>query len=190
MRAETVLPDGRSRCARCSKWAVDHQSDVGAVVRLVRPLMHSYGLRLPNQVRVELVGPGELYAGAGEFLHGVTVVEQGRLGGASRVRGIKVVSGMPATQFGHVISHEMGHGWLARCPGRHSRPAKEEEGICELIGSWWLRHRGGRLAAHYLDRMMRNPDPVYGDGYRSAYRRVGGLAPAEVVRRITTTGRL
>lgn len=188
MRSETVLPDGRSRCARCSKWAVDAQSDVGTVVRTVRPLLHSYGIRLPNQVRVELVELGELRAGVGELLHGVTVVEQGWLRGASRVRSIKVVSGMPATQFGQVVAHEMGHGWLALCPGR--RLSADEEGICELIGSWWLRHRGGRLAAHYLEQMMQNPDPVYGDGYRSAYRKAGGVAPAEVVRRIEATGRL
>lgn len=188
MRAATVLPDGRSRCARCSKWAVDHQEDVGAVVRMVRPLLHSYGLRLPNQVRVELVEVGELRAGAGELLHGATVVEQGWLGGRSRVRGIKVVAGLPATQFGQVVAHEMGHGWLSLCPGRRSPAA--EEGICELVGSWWLHHRGGRLAAHYLDQLMQNPDPVYGDGYRSAYRRAGDLTPAEVVRRMEATGRL
>jgi hypothetical protein len=188
MRAETVLPDGRSRCARCSKWAVDHQSDVGSVVQLVRPLLHSYGVRLPNQVRVELVEPSELRAGGGELVRGETVMEQDCLSGASRVRGIRVISGMPATQFGKVVAHEMGHGWLALCPG--SRGPAAEEGICELVGSWWLRHRGGPLAAHYLEQMMRNPDQLYGDGYRSAYRKAGDLPPAEVVHRMETTGQL
>lgn len=188
MRAETVLPDGRSRCARCSKWAVDQQSDVGSVVQLVRPLLHSYGVRLPNQVRVELVEPSELHADAGEFVRGQTVMEQDCQGGASRVRGIRVISGMPATQFGKVVAHEMGHGWLTLCPG--SRPPAAEEGICELIGSWWLQHRGGPLAAHYLTQMMKNPDPTYGDGYRSACHRAGDSTPTEVVRRIATTGRL
>jgi hypothetical protein len=157
------------------------------VVRLVRPLLHSYGLRLPNPVRVELVAPGELQAGPGQLLHGTTLLEQ-RWWGANRVLGIKVVAGMPATQFGQVVAHEMGHGWLARCPGRRS--PEVAEGICELIGSWWLRHRGGRLAAHYLDQLMQNPDPVYGDGYRSAHRQAGHLPPAEVVRRMERIGRL
>ncbi len=155
---------------------------------LVRSLLHSYGLRLPNQVRVELVEPDELRANSGVLRHGTTVVEEGWLGGAHRVRSIKVVSGLPATQFGQVLAHEMGHGWLIRCPGH--RPLATEEGICELIGSWWLHHRGGRLAAHYLEQLMQNPDPVYGDGYRSVYRRVGNLAPAKVVRRVEATGRL
>ncbi|WP_434446582.1 protein DA1 [Lentzea sp. E54] len=167
---------------------MDRQPDVGAVVRLVRPLLHSYGLRLPNRVRVELVEPGEIRKGAGALLHGETAVEKAWLGGAATVRSIKVVSGMPATQFGHVVAHEMCHGWLTLCPGR--RPPALEEGICELVGSWWLRHRGGRLAAHLLDQMLQNPDPLYGDGYRSAYRRAGDLTPAEVVRRVEATGTL
>lgn len=161
---------------------------MGAVVRTVRPLLHSYGIRLPNQVRVELVEPGILRAGTGEGFVGETVVEQRRLRGVSGVQSIKVVSGMPATRFGHVVAHEMGHGWLTRCPG--DRSLTTEEGICELIGSWWLRHRGGRLAAYYLEQMWQNPDPVYGDGYRSVCRKLGSLSPGEVVRRVETTGRL
>lgn len=188
MRRETVLPDGRSRCARCSKWAVDRQPDVGAVVRLVRPLLHSYGLRLPNQVRIELVTPRDLHPDLGEQIHGQTVVEQGFWGNAPKVRGIKVVAGMPATLFGQVVAHEMAHGWLSLCPG--TRTPVLEEGICELVGSWWLHHRGGRLAQHYLHQLMQNPDPLYGDGYRSAYRRAGDATPAEVVRRLEKTGRL
>ena len=188
MRTQTVLPDGRSRCARCSKWAVDDQSDVGAAVRLIRPLLHSYGLRLPYPVRVELVAPAELQAGTGEQTHGQTVVEHGFWGNAPKVRGIKVVSGMPATQFGQVVAHEMAHGWLSLCPG--TRTLVLEEGICELVGSWWLHHRGGRLAQYYLHQLTQNPDPLYGDGYRSAYRRAGDATPAEVVRRLEKTGRL
>jgi hypothetical protein len=187
-RARTVLADGRSRCARCSRWAVDTQSDVGAVVRAVRPLLQSYGLRLPNPVRVELVEPGELRTGTGEFVHGATVVERGSRRDLARLCSIRVITGMPATRFGQVVAHEMGHGWLARCPGRRS--SADEEGICELVGSWWLRHRGGRLAAHYLEELKQNPDPVYGGGYRSVCRRAGNLSPAEVVRRMETTGQL
>ncbi|MFD0205896.1 MULTISPECIES: protein DA1 [Saccharothrix] len=101
-----------------------------------------------------------------------------------------VVSGMPATQFGQVLAHEMGHAWLALCPGAGIRGAREEEGLCELVASWWLRHRGGRLARYYLDRLSSNPDPVYGDGYREAERRASARPPHEVVRLVSTTGRI
>ncbi|MEU4807166.1 protein DA1 [Actinosynnema sp. NPDC023587] len=187
-RARTVLDDGRIRCARCSAWAVDRQSEVGRVVALVRPLLHSYGIRLPNPVRVGLIEPDRLEQLAGGSAHGLTRVEYA--GGPGRVVELRVVSGMPATQFGRVLAHEMGHAWLARCPGAGIRNARDEEGICELVGSWWLRHRGGRLARHYLDAMESNPDPVYGAGYRAAARLAGEKPPPEIVRSIAVTGRI
>jgi Protein DA1 len=68
-------------------------------------------------------------------------------------------NGLPATVFDSVLAHEMGHAWLAGCPDV-GREEASEEGICELVASWWLRERGGRLAAYRLDAMMANPDPV------------------------------
>lgn len=166
---------------------MDRQQDVGGVVRLVRPLLHSFGLRLPNQVRVELVAPADLPDVPGEQVHGWTVVDRA-WDATPAVHSIKVVSGMPATRFGQVVAHEMAHGWLSLCPGTRTRAL--EEGICDLVGSWWLHHRGGRLARHYLHQLMQNPDPLYGDGYRSAFSRAGHATPSEVVRRVEETGRL
>ncbi|MGW4211387.1 hypothetical protein ACWEIJ_25565 [Lentzea sp. NPDC004789] len=40
-----------------------------------------------------------------------------------------------------------------------------------------------------MHQLTQNSDPLYGDGYRSAYRRAGDAAPAEVVRRLKKTGR-
>jgi hypothetical protein len=154
----------------------------------VRPLLHSYGIRLPNRVRVELTALTELEQRAGRPLHGMTVTEYGP-GGWCQVVELRVADGLPATQFGQVLAHEMGHAWLAGCPGS-GRPAEEEEGICELLGSWWLLARGGRLAAHLLDRLSTNPDPVYGQGFRDVHRRAHGVPPAGVVSRIGRTGQL
>ncbi|MEU5692310.1 protein DA1 [Actinosynnema sp. NPDC020468] len=182
-RARTVLADGRVRCARCSRSAVDRQSDVGGVVALVRPLLHSYGISLPNRVRVSLAGPAGLTLG-GQAVHGLTRVVQ--FGRSARVVSLEVVSGLPATGFGRVLAHEMAHAWLARCPG--TRSAAVEEGTCELVGSWWLAHRGGPLAEHLLRGMAESPDPLYGKGYRDVARRARGLAPAQVVRRVEATG--
>ncbi|PSL53369.1 protein DA1 [Saccharothrix carnea] len=187
-RARSVLDDGRTRCGRCSAWAVDRQSDVGAVVSLVRPLLHSYGIRLPNRVRVELTSPDQLGRHAGTSVHGLTSVV--RSGGTSQVARMRVMSGMPATQFGQVLAHEMGHAWLALCPGAGIRSARDEEGLCELVASWWLRHRGGRLARYYLDNLSSNPDPVYGDGYREVERRASARPPHEIVKLVTATGRI
>ena len=83
----------------------------------------------------------------------------------------------------------MSHAWLAGCPDV-GRDEATEEGICELVASWWLHERGGRLAAHRLDAMAANPDPVYGGGYREALRRAQGRTPTDIVAAVARSGRL
>jgi hypothetical protein len=90
---------------------------------------------------------------------------------------------------GQVLAHEMGHGWLAGCPG-DDRGDVDEEGICELVASWWLAERGGPFARHLLAGMAANSDPVYGEGFRLASRRAAGLTPAQVVEHVSRTGSL
>jgi hypothetical protein len=180
-RAGTLLADGRARCARCAGGAVDSRADLATIVPPVRELLWSYGIRLPNRVRVQLTPLEELAGCQGD----TTWVQHA---GTARVLGLRVAVGLPATLFGAVLAHEMGHAWLAGCPAR--RTQAEDEGLCELLASWWLRHRGGRLASHLLSSMGQDPDPLYGDGYRDAVRRAGGLRPEAVVRRVASTGRL
>ncbi len=188
VRARTILADGRVRCRRCSQGAVDVQADVGTVVRLVRPLLQSYGIRLPNRVKVELVSLSRLETETGRQVHGLTVTHHGTERGGT-VAAIRVAEGLPATQFGQVLAHEIGHAWLVGCP-RGNRSNVEEEGICELVASWWLTDRGGPLAVHLLNGMASNPDPVYGEGFRVARRRTAGMLPAQVVERLWRTGSL
>jgi len=188
VRAATTLADGRVRCARCSRGAVDDRTAIGPVVQLVRPFLHSLGLRLPNRVRVDLLPPDEMarrtqHGGQGFTTWVVTGI------GPPTVAEMAILQGLPPTRFGATLAHEMAHGWLTGCPdvGRSSR---EEEGLCELVASWWLEHRGGRLATFALDGMHRSPDPVYGEGFRLAVRATAGMTPEAVVAHVSRTGRL
>ncbi|GAA1027130.1 hypothetical protein GCM10009557_07280 [Virgisporangium ochraceum] len=158
------------------------------MVRLVRSLLHSYGIRLPNRVRVEVTSLSHLATAARRTAHGLTITHY-RSGHRGTVAAMLVAEGMPATQFGQVLAHEMGHAWLVGCPGG-DRGDVEEEGLCELVASWWLTHRGGPLARHLLDGMSTNPDPVYGEGFRSAWRQAAGLTPSQIVARVSRTGSL
>lgn len=186
VRARTLLSDGQARCARCSAGAVDTQSDVAPVVVLVRPLLQSFGIRLPNQVKAQLISPGEIAERMGAGCAGYTATRRTGIGLAT-VAELRIVRGLPATMFGGVLAHEMGHGWLAGCPDIGRTP-HEDEGLCELVASWWFQHRGGRLAAHLLDAMRSDPDPVYGEGFRHACRVAQGLSPPEIVARVSRTG--
>jgi hypothetical protein len=187
-RSQTTLPDGRVRCQRCSRGAVDTSTDVNAVVKLVRPLLQSFGIRLVNRVKVELTTTAELHRQVGSHAQGFTMIQPANGYGSTRVLALRIVDGLPATLFGSVLAHEMGHAWLAGCPG--PRDAPTEEGLCELVASWWLHQRGGKLAAHILNKMNVNPDPVYGAGYREARQRAGAHRPAEVVARVQRRGQL
>lgn len=156
------------------------------MVSSVRTHLHALGLRLPNRVRVELGTQAEL-GRIGAHLSGYTVTDH-HWGAPATVVEIRILAGMPATGFGHVLAHEMAHGWLAGCPGERNQ--RDEEGLCELVASWWLRHRGGALAAHLLASMELNPDPVYGDGFRRARARSAGRTPEQVVAHVAKWGAL
>lgn len=63
-----------------------------------------------------------------------------------------------------VVAHEMGHTW---CRDHHVRFSKmEEEGFCELIAYHVLSTQFSKLGSSWMQRMIQNPDPIYGDGLR------------------------
>jgi hypothetical protein len=155
---------------------------------MVRPLLQSYGIRLPNRVRVQLATVAEITERMGTGHSGYTATR--RTGnGPARVTELRIVRGLPATQFGSVLAHEMGHSWLAGCP-RGGRTRQDEEGLCELVASWWLLRRGGPLARSLLDSMRSNPDPIYGEGFRRARRATEALTPVQIVAQVTRIGHL
>lgn len=175
----------RVLCARCSRTAIRTRGDLPAVVPKVRDLMRSFGIRLPNRVRVEVAASGEIESQAGPHALGYTVWTSGA---TVEVLHIRICGGLPLTYFGRVLAHEIGHAWLVGCAGERS--ARETEGLCELLGYYWLRHRGGRFSDHLVASMQANPDPLYGQGFRDAHRAAAGRHPRDVVTLVTTHGHL
>lgn len=180
------LADGRVRCGLCDVSGIDSDFEMVPVVAEVRDLLHSFGIRLPNAVRVKLVSVAALET---EFGPGVLGVTRTLIGAVSSVRSVEIVEGLPATAFGDVLAHEMAHGWLAGCP-QVPRSAMEEEGLCELVSSWWLVQRRGEFAAYLLRRKSLRSDPIYGDGFREMSRRAGSRTPTELVQYVFRHGRL
>lgn len=181
----TVLSDGRIRCGRCSASAVTGDTDLVHAVPPVREYLRSIGISLPNRVQVQLADSAEIAAKAMPGAYGYTQVIKAWRG--TIVRELRILDGLPETAFGGVLAHEIGHAWLAGCPDGRRTPI-DDEGICEILHAWWLEHRGGPLSAHLLESMERNPDPVYGGGYRKARQRASGLSRAQVVSRIVQRG--
>lgn len=163
---------------------MDDQGATEQFVPAVRDLLRSYGIVLPNRVRVELTSAANMRL-RGSGVAGYTVVAPHVA--SPVVREIRIVDGLPGTLFGRILAHEIGHAWLAGCPAG-IRSSSDEEGICEMLAAWWLEHRGGQLASHFLHQLKNNTDAIYGDGYRQIASVAEELPPREFVRRVALTG--
>jgi hypothetical protein len=180
-RAPTPTSDGRPRCRSCARSAVDDQADVKRALPEVRSYFRNLGVELPNRVRVEVAPGRDIATAAGPSALAFTKKSR------SEVLAVRAASGLPRTVFGMVVAHEIGHAWLVGCPSGGRSPM-EEEGICELLASWWLRQRNDTLAEIHLRRMEKSPDPVYGRGYRLVRDRTRGLTQREVIQTVARVG--
>ncbi|XP_026442186.1 protein DA1-related 1-like [Papaver somniferum] len=128
--------------------------------------------------------------------------------GKSVVTSICVLFGYPRMLCGQILAHEMMHAWMRQNGYPHTLPLEVEEGMANVMAYRWLEaesvagNGGGRsskrkrssfekeLGKYFIESMMSNPDPVYGDGFRTALRAVDrhGLKPT--LQHIKKYGRL
>lgn len=63
-----------------------------------------------------------------------------------------------------VVAHEMGHTWCR--DNRIVLSQMQEEGFCELLAYHVLSTQFSKSGNVWKERMLHNPDPIYGDGLR------------------------
>jgi len=100
---------------------------------------------------------------------------------AQRVDEIKILRGLPAEQALSILAHEAGHAWL----GLNSFPPLHpfiEEGLCELIDYLWLLHQNTSEARYRIHLKFNNPDPIYGEGFRTAYAAMSSRTLTELLK--------
>ena len=81
-----------------------------------------------------------------------------------------MLKGMPERHMAATMAHELAHVYLWM-HGFCTLPLMVEEGLCELVKAQWLKHAvcdDLGVAAFLLHTLEKNPDPVYGAGYRKA----------------------
>lgn len=162
-----------TRCRICRSSAIETAEDARPLFRQLIQWVSSQGLhyhQLP--LSLELCGRAKLQ----EYLRergsthslGATMsmfyTQDGRVVN-SEVRGVAVLYGLPSIVFESVVIHELGHVWLIV----HDAPrgaAWRDEGFCELLSYRYLRHRNTPESRYRAENMERNPDPVYGEGFR------------------------
>lgn len=186
----TRYADGRILCQSCAKTAVHEVSDAYALMKDVQKVLarHEFHFDRKLKIPLKLVSKDEIQSGlskrrrarnttglAQTSIQSLFGVESER-----EIRGVLLLDGLPPEHLGATLAHELGHVWLFvnRFPGL---PAKLEEGLCELMASYWLKTQSSELAKIRLRILEKNPDRVYGTGYRSVRKAVEHTSLAYVL---------
>jgi len=182
--------DGRDICQDCARTAVHEVSDAHRILKDIQKILENYEFHFNRKLKLplELVGLDILQTSLPRRRRnhnpaGVTQTHIETLFGAESGREIlriQALYGLPPEHLGAVLAHELGHVWLFlnRFP---VLPSRLEEGICELMASYWLKSQPGDLARLRLKILEKNPNPIYGRGYRVVRKVVANTSLAYVL---------
>ncbi len=167
--------DGRVICQECRSTAIDEVSDVYLLLNDVQNVLKKYDICFDPKLKInlQLLGQDELASRMpkrkrNQHAAGLTQTSINTINGfesSRELKGITMLYGLPYEHLGSVLAHELGHAWLFL---NHypKLPNKLEEGFCELLSTYWLQSRDNDLARVRLKLLEKNPDRVYGSGYR------------------------
>ena len=171
-----LYSDGRVVCGRCRANAVFHPSSVAHLTHTVIDTLARSGFGdFPDNVTVTLVDLHSMKSKSGsdkKTTKGFTRTSKTSVGSFTLYSSheIFILYGLPELEFKGVLAHELIHAWLNARKITLSR--KETEGFCNIGSMLVYRHHDTPLAAALLDNMQNDPDPIYGDGYRSMLKRL------------------
>ncbi len=170
--------DGRIVCNICRKTAVDSKEQAKPIVENVARWLYDRGIRFENlKLKINLDNGRQLKLNKAEKSSptgpwqgqriGYIVKATHFRGGRSRriIKGVTILSGMPQELFEGTVVHELGHAWiyLARVD---RLPLWAEEGFCNLLSYILHKERNTKEARHWVKALEKNPDPIYGEGFR------------------------
>ncbi len=185
------------RCPVCRRSAIETIQEAQPIFQQVKQWVGEQGLRYGNvRITLELCD----YARLTHYLRsrfephalGVTVSsmysEDGQLV-SSTVDTIAVLHGLPLTLFRGVVAHELGHAWLTVYGIKNLSPWAEE-GFCELLAFRYYGMLAGDEARYHVGRIARNPDPIYGEGFRRVQVIAERVGFAQLLETLRTTKHL
>ena len=108
---------------------------------------------------------------------------------STNVRGVAVLAGLPELLFQGVVIHELGHVWLV-VQGVQKLPSWQEEGFCELLSYRFYTEMSTLEARYRTENIARNPNPVYGDGFRRIRAYTDRIGFQRLLEELQTTKRL
>jgi hypothetical protein len=167
---------GSQRCAACRATAIETATQARPVYEQLKRWLSQQGFRFQQlPLRLELWERGRidqaLATRSVNHTLGITLSRQEVLNHrviSQKIEGVAVVLGMPATLFSGVVIHELGHAWLIVHEIR-SLPLPLEEGFCQLLSFRYYQGLPTPEARYHSTALARDPDPVYGDGFRHVF---------------------
>ena len=185
------------RCPICRSTAVETTDEAQPLFRQCIQWGSQQGLKYNNQkLSLELVNRAKLarYLSTHIEPHALgatmssTYVQDGRVV-RTEIGGVAVLHGLPAALFQGVTIHELGHVWLL-VQGISNLPMWAEEGFCELLSQRFYTDINTPESLYHAHNIERNPNPVYGEGYRRMRAIADKLGFERFIERLSATKRL
>lgn len=185
------------RCSICRSSAIESIEVAKPIFARLKQWIGSQGLRYNNlPISLELCGRARL----AEYLHGhpethslgATMSTTYTLDGhvvRTEVGGVAVLRGLPSVLFEGVTIHELGHVWLV-VHGVRGLPSWAEEGFCELLSYRYYRQMNTQESRYHAESIERNPDPIYGEGFRRVRAHADRVGWMRFIETLQTTKRL
>jgi hypothetical protein len=179
------MNDGRVVCNICYAKAVVSSSELQILLDRVRYRLGSFGIALRSGAvsvqAIDRVKLNQFYGNMGSidelrgFCKTSTKEEQrnGRTIAKEYAHTIYVLNGIPTLDAEAIIAHELTHAWINE-NNDADIPQAISEGSCNYISYVYLKNSSDASAAAIITRMMNNPDPVYGGGFRNIKTRFEG----------------
>lgn len=184
-----MLKDGRIQCTDCSKTALAYPETLRLLQQLRLDLaeMHDFDphhritLRLVSKKALQKITRDPNAMGCMKVLVTTREERKGLKKKSSKEWQctLYILDNLPRTVAAKVMVHELTHDHLYHHAGSGKSP-KVTEGICEAVSGQWLllkKHKG------FFDAMQKNPDPVYGTGFREMYPQLVRYEMSELIRR-------
>ena len=161
------------RCPVCRSSSIESAEEARPLFKQLILWVSSQGLRYHNlPLSLELCGRSRLayYLHERSTSHSLgatmstTYTQDGRII-RTEVKGVAVLSGLPATLFKGVTIHELGHVWFI-VQGIDHLPTWAEEGFCELLSSRYYTEIASAEGRYHAESIAGNNDPIYGEGFR------------------------
>ncbi|PKL83829.1 MAG: hypothetical protein CVV24_02870 [Ignavibacteriae bacterium HGW-Ignavibacteriae-3] len=183
--------DGRNICNVCFRLAVFEQYKFKQLLSSVSSRLASFGIYL-DMKKVSISGVDKIFLmnkfkGSGDLGQGYcdsqtkTQYENNKLINTSTFHMIYVLNGVPEIVVASTIAHELMHAWIVE-NAKENHSEEIIEGSCNYVSYLYLKSINDPSRNDQIKNLEKNPDPVYGDGFKLVRAKFEGRPVQEFLR--------